>query len=204
VPPRHAPQRPPGPGHRPPATKDRILDAAERLAQTRGFNGFSYADVSALVGITTASLHYHFPGKPALGRALIERYGRRFDAALAAIAAGDRSAPGRLRGYARLYADVLANDRMCLCGMFAAEIATLPPTMQRSVRAFFAANEAWLASVLKAGRATGELGFDGRPVDAAAEWVATLEGAMLLARSHGDPRRLAAATDRLVRSYVVG
>ncbi len=44
-------------------TQTRVLDIAERLAQTRGFNGFSYADVASELGVTTAALHYHFAGK---------------------------------------------------------------------------------------------------------------------------------------------
>ena len=55
-------------------TSERILDIAERLVQTRGFNNFSYADIASELGITTASLHYHFPGKAELGQALITRY----------------------------------------------------------------------------------------------------------------------------------
>ena len=46
--------------------------------QVRGFNGFSYADIASELGITKASLHYHFPGKAELGEALIERYADRF------------------------------------------------------------------------------------------------------------------------------
>jgi TetR/AcrR family transcriptional repressor of nem operon len=55
-------------------TRGRILDTAERLVQTRGFNGFSYADVATELGVTKASLHYHFPGKAELGEALVARY----------------------------------------------------------------------------------------------------------------------------------
>ena len=55
-------------------TAERILDIAERLAQTRGFNGFSYADIAAQLPVTKASLHYHFASKAALGSALIMRY----------------------------------------------------------------------------------------------------------------------------------
>ena len=58
-------------------TATRILDVAERLAQTRGFNGFSYADIAAEVGITKAALHYHFATKAGLGQALIGRYAAR-------------------------------------------------------------------------------------------------------------------------------
>ena len=102
-------------------TATRILDEAERLAQTRGFNGFSYADVAAAVGTTKAALHYHFPTKADLGRALIERYAARFFAALAEIGASGDAEPEQLRRYATLYGDVLRQDRLCLCGMLAAE-----------------------------------------------------------------------------------
>ena len=40
-------------------TSQRILDIAERLVQTRGFNGFSYADIADALKVTKASLHYH-------------------------------------------------------------------------------------------------------------------------------------------------
>ena len=66
-------------------TAQRILDVAEQLVQVRGFNGFSYADIAAELGITKASLHYHYRGKAELGRALITRYGQRFTAELEAI-----------------------------------------------------------------------------------------------------------------------
>jgi TetR/AcrR family transcriptional regulator, transcriptional repressor for nem operon len=53
---------------------------AERLVQLRGFNGFSYAVVAEELGISKASLHYHFAGKAEHGEALIERYASRFTA----------------------------------------------------------------------------------------------------------------------------
>ena len=67
------------------STSTRILDTAEALLQVRGYNGFSYADISTELGITKAALHYHFPGKADLGLALITRYADRFGESLAAI-----------------------------------------------------------------------------------------------------------------------
>ena len=105
---------------------ERILDVAERLAQTRGFNGFSYADVAQELSVTKASLHYHFRSKADLGRALIVRYQSVFGRALAEIGEQSRGAREKLRRYVALYDGVMRQDRMCLCGMFAAEYATLP------------------------------------------------------------------------------
>jgi TetR/AcrR family transcriptional repressor of nem operon len=181
-----------------PRTADLVLDTAERLAQTRGFNGFSYADVSAEVGITTASLHYHFPGKAGLGRALVERYTANFQAALAAIAAREPRGAARLAAYAGLYADVLTARRMCLCGMLAAEYETLPAPVQKAIRAFFDANETWLEDVLERGRLDGDLVFAGDARDAARHWTSALEGAMLLARPYGEVTRLTRVAQRML------
>ena len=87
---------------------------------------------------------------------------------------------------------------MCLCGMLAADYATLPKAMKEGVRRFFDANETWLVEVLVRGRERDELAFAGPPVETARVLVAALEGAMLLARSHGDPSRLRSAGNRLL------
>jgi TetR/AcrR family transcriptional regulator, transcriptional repressor for nem operon len=182
-------------------TATRILDSAESLVQIRGFNGFSYADVAGELSLTTASLHYHFPGKAELGRALIARYAERFTAALAAIDARSDEAPAKLSAYARLYADVLRDQRMCLCGMLAAEYQTLPEPMRTAVIGFFDANEAWVESVLAYGRDDGTLAFAGSPREAARLVVSALEGAMLVARPYGDVERFEMAAERLLAGF---
>jgi len=128
----------------PASTASRVLDTAERLVQVRGFNGFSYADIAAELQITKASLHYHFATKADLGEALITRYAARFLRALAEVDTAGAAAPAKLAAYAKLYADVLSEQKMCLCGMLAAEYPTLPAPMQSAVLGFFDANEAWL------------------------------------------------------------
>jgi len=174
-------------------SKDAVLDVAERLAQTSGYNGFSYADIASRLGITKASLHYHFASKAELGAALIRRYRSAFAAALATIDARLAAPQHRLRAYAGLYEAVLRDERMCLCGMLAAEYATLPSRMQAELGQFFGENERWLSRVLLAGRAAGALRFRESPQVRARVLIAGLEGAMLLARAHGSPRRFHAA-----------
>ena len=179
-------------------TATRILDVAERLVQTRGFNAFSYADIAQALRVTKASLHYHFPTKGKLGERLIERYRTSFLAALHRIDLADHHAGGKLDSYVAIYVDVLARNRMCLCGMLSAEYATLPKPMKDEVRRFFEANEAWLTDLLEHGRNHRELAFKGPAVEAARLLVAALEGAMLLARAQGDHSRLKATADRLM------
>ena len=179
-------------------TPQRILDVAERLVQTRGFNGFSYADIAEALNVTKASLHYHFRGKADLGKSLIERYERNFLTALAAIDGQAKDARDKLRRYAAIYGSVLRDNRMCLCGMLAAEFGTLPEAMRAEMRHFFDENERWLTGVLKEGKRDKALKFRGSPTEAARALVGGLEGAMMIARSYGDPARFEGAKERLL------
>jgi TetR/AcrR family transcriptional repressor of nem operon len=181
-------------------TAARILDVAERLVQSRGFNGFSYADVAAELGVTKASLHYHFQGKGELGEALIRRYASRFADALQQIDAETSAVQEKLAAYTKLYADVLKDERMCLCGMMAADYSTLPPAMRTEVVRFFDDNEAWLERVLEQGASDGVLRYEGSAREEAQLIIGTLEGAMLVARPYGDAARFRVAAERLLSS----
>lgn len=179
-------------------TAERILDIAERLLQTRGFNNFSYADIATELGITTASLHYHYPGKAELGQALITRYAQRFSQALNQIEHDQPNARAKLEAYASLYADVLKGHRMCMCGILAAEYQTLPKPMRTEVIRFFDDNQKWLSGLLTEGKTDRTLNFSGAVDDVAQNILSTLEGAMLVARPYGDLERFNAATNQLL------
>ncbi len=181
-------------------TASQILDVAERLVQQRGFNGFSYADIAAELHVTKAALHYHFAGKAELGEALITRYGANFGAALEALDGAGLDAPAKLEGYARLYLDVLRNERMCMCGMLAAEYQTLPERMKMAVLEFFNANQIWLERVVDQGQREGTLRTRESARDVAGAIVGGFEGALLVARPYSDITRFQAA----VRSLLAG
>jgi TetR/AcrR family transcriptional repressor of nem operon len=184
------------------ATTTRILDVAERLLQVRGYNGFSYGDIATELGITRAALHYHFPGKAELGQALIDRYATRFAGALGELDATAPDAAARLRGYVALYTDVLSADRMCLCGMLAAEHRTLPGVLQQAVCDFFSANTDWLRKVLEEGCADGSLRCPGTAEATASMVLSALEGAMLISRLDSSVERFTATADQLLSGLV--
>ncbi len=55
------------------ATREDILSLADRLIRSKGFNAFSYADISGIMEIRNAAIHYHFPTKEDLGIQVINR-----------------------------------------------------------------------------------------------------------------------------------
>jgi TetR/AcrR family transcriptional repressor of nem operon len=95
----------------------------------------------------------------------------------------------------------MRDDRMCLCGMFAAEYSTLPPLMQRELRRFFDANEQWLTAVLAQGREARELAFWDSPQERARVFLGALEGTMLVARSYNDDERFRVTAEHLLADF---
>ena len=95
-----------------------ILDVAEALVQTRGFNAFSYGDVAQELGCTKAALHYHFASKSELGEALLTRYAERFLEALKGIEAASQDGPTRLRGLRRPVSRCAPPDGACASAAF--------------------------------------------------------------------------------------
>jgi len=82
--------------------------------------------------------------------------------------------------------------------MLAAEYETLPAAMREPILRFFERNEAWLCTVLKAGRADRSMRFEGTAEDGAHTLLGGLEGAMLVARPYRDVTRFETAARRLI------
>lgn len=183
-------------------TSARTLDVAERLVQVRGFAGFTYAQIADEMGISKASLHYHFAGKADLGLALINRYRTRFRSTVEQISAAGAPAAESLAEFVLIHESVLRDGRMCLCGMLAADYDVLPEPMRVAVVDFFDENERWLAGVLESGRDRGELAFSGSAQEAAQTIIGGLEGAMLTTRPYGEIHRFEVMASRLIRGTV--
>src|SRR5262245_20346776 len=131
--------------------REEILDVAEAMIRTAGFNGFSTREVAEAVGIKAASVHYHFPSKADMGIAVTGRYTDRF---LEALGNPDRF-KGHPRQAVKLYVDsfrqALIRDRsLCLCAVLGAEIGGLPREVGGRTRIFFERNIEWLRKALTA------------------------------------------------------
>src|SRR5919202_5684043 len=73
-----APSRPDTPGAGRPDRHQALVEAAFRRLAVDGFEGLRTREVAADVGVNVATLHYYFPTKEALIRAVIGYTMRRF------------------------------------------------------------------------------------------------------------------------------
>lgn len=169
-------------------TAETIMDMAEMLIQTRGYNSFSYKDISEAIGIRNASIHHHFPSKTDLGVAVVKRYTLRFGQELHRLASDD-SLPTmtvfeRYLDPYRMLSD--SQQRVCLCGSLAGEFLALPEEMRDQVNAFFAEHQSWLKAIFERALQTGEFDLPETPAKTAKLVLAALQGALLIQRSMGD------------------
>ena len=170
--------------------REQLVSYAQTLIMLRGYNGFSYRDLAELVGVKTSSIHYYFPTKDDL---ILEAVNTYSSGTLAEMYAIDSSMPAdaRLDRYTRLFGKVLGDgNQICLCGMLASDIASLPESVRQAIQSFFRSNETWLAKLLAEGRRQGVF-IDGVPADAAGRTLyAAFQGSALSSRLFGTKTRL--------------
>lgn len=179
------------------STKNDILDTAETLIQTRGYNGFSYADISAIVGVRKASIHHHFPSKTDLAIEVIKRYNDTFNVCLATIAAKKIAWLDKIRAYIKLYENVLHDDKLCLCGMLASDSETLPIEVRIEIRHFFSDNVAWLSKIVALHYSTMP---KKRLNQISWQIIGSLQGGIVMARMFEKREIFSSATEELLNS----
>ncbi len=148
-----------------------IMDAAEHRIRLGGFNGFSFREIAADVGVKSSSVHYHFPTKADLAAAVIHRYtdevAEHIDAELA-------KEPDPIKVWTRAFRGTLhSEERMCPCTVLGAGSLDLPGQVAAEVKRFF---QMCLDKLEAAGLSAGK----------ASELLATITGAMVVATALGD------------------
>jgi TetR/AcrR family transcriptional regulator, transcriptional repressor for nem operon len=161
-----------------------IIDSAERRIRIGGFNGFSFREIAADVGVKSSSVHYHFPTKEKLAAATIRRY-----TACVAKLIDERSAGGDepIKVWTRAFrTTVRAENHMCPAAILAASAMNLPAEVAVEVKAFF---KMCIDRLVDAGMAK----------NAATEFLSTITGALIIANALGDPAAYDRATKDLAR-----
>ena len=176
-------------------TKQTILDAARKVVQARGYNALSFRELAKDVGIKSASIHYHFPTKGDLGAALARRYTEDAMGYFDQLLVASQDPASVIRDYTAVFRAALENgNRMCLCGIMAAEHHDLPPEVQAEVAGFTNANVQWLSRVLALKQPDAQPEALGAR---ALSILAAIQGAQLVSRGRND----IAAYDQMIESY---
>lgn len=183
-------------------TKTALLNSAERAARQRGFDGFSYADLAADVGIRKASIHHHFPSKAALSVALMKRYYRDLEQACGEIDQDHSTASARLVALIARYRGALEEGQsLCLCVSFSTSTQSLSPETIAEMNRFRDMMLAWLTVTFARGQDDGTVSGVNDPASEAANALPLLEGAQLAARVAQDPAKFDTAMQIIMARF---
>jgi TetR/AcrR family transcriptional repressor of nem operon len=167
-------------------TREQIVDRAYQLMLQRGLNGFSYRDISEPLGIKNAAIHYHFPNKMDLIRALVDENMENVRHGTAQFMAEGGDARIQLEGlfdYARHQCK--CGRPICLAGALAVDYEELPDEIKAANNRFFDYSRKWLTKVLELGREQDAFSFDGQAEIKAMSILATVQGIRQMARALG-------------------
>ncbi|PRZ05112.1 TetR family transcriptional regulator [Isoptericola sp. CG 20/1183] len=174
-----------------PATRDRLVAAAQELFAAQGVGATSPRQVLAASGVGQGSLYHHFPAKHDLAVAAVSATADQALAAALQELSGDSPALGRVLAYLERPRDALAG---CRVGRLTSDQAVMDDDdLRATVRTFFDRLVATVAEVLtEAGVPPDDA------TDRAHAAVAVVQGGYVLARATGDPQAMRAA----VRGFV--
>ncbi|MCV6614993.1 MAG: TetR/AcrR family transcriptional regulator [Cellvibrionaceae bacterium] len=167
--------------------KHEIVEYSLGLLQTQGYESFSYQDIASALGITKASIHYHFPKKEDLGIALCAAIQAWHQRLFEQVSNSDDTAIGKLERYVGgLLQYAQGPNKICPLSSLQADVACLPPALLPSLRALDQHELEFIGALLASGRERGELDFPGEPSAQAAIVVLSVKGALQYSRIHGD------------------
>jgi TetR/AcrR family transcriptional regulator, transcriptional repressor for nem operon len=169
------------------ATRDQILDAAGRLIHLRGYHNTSLDDVLRESGVGKGNFYYYFKSKEGLGYAIIDRVVQGFLERTLEPAFADTDADPVEQIHAFLDRLVEIHRRRncvggCPMGNLASELSDVHEGFRQRLAEIFEHWRVKLADALERGRRRERLRADLDTAAAAGFVVASLEGAILMAK----------------------
>jgi TetR/AcrR family transcriptional regulator, transcriptional repressor for nem operon len=181
-------------------TRQRILGEAMRLINVKGYHHTSMSDIIESTGIKKGNLYFHFPSKDDLICELIalarDEYGRYLRKNIRGGSPLERL-EGMLNGVRRFHASY-GFVGGCIFGNMALEMGDENPRVARLVRDVFDEWAGMIRELVESARVAGEVPESVDPGAAARMIIATLEGAVMMAKLTKDEAGFKAVCDSLI------
>lgn len=139
-------------------TRENIVDKADQLIRNKGYNAFSFKDISNDIGIKTASIHYHFPTKSDLGVATIKEHIARCVALKEKVS--NESPLTQLEAFLEVQAQIKRENKVCIVGSLATDLNTLDESIKAELQQFAQIVLNWITEILIEGKKLGIFDFD--------------------------------------------
>src|SRR5258708_1326487 len=181
------------------SNRNKLLTEGLRVVHERGYMGASVRDIVSAAGVPQGSFTNHFASKEAFGLEVLDLYSEGNRRVIRETLLNDALPPlQRLGAYIDANLARLSRDEMrygCLYGNFSAEACGHSEPIRHRLVEIFDEVEGAVTSCLRVAVAHGDLPASTDCDDFAAYFVASLQGAFLLAKA----RRTSAPVERFKR-----
>ena len=138
-------------------TRTEIIQIGDSLIRERGYNAFSFSDISKHLHIKNASVHYHFPTKTALGVAIIQEHIGRLEQLKNKTA--NKSPLEKLKAFLSIYSTAKSENKVCIVGSMATDLYTVDPEIQDELKKLANNILKWITEILQEGKSNGVFHF---------------------------------------------
>jgi AcrR family transcriptional regulator len=174
-------------------TRNDIINLAEELVLSKGYNWFSYADISKPLNIKNAAVHYHFPTKEDLGVAIVEKQAANFREVKQASA--KRKPEAAIMLLTGFYKQYVKEKKVCMIGSMGTDLLTLPESVQRHLKVQLDDIWQWLTEQLERGKANGDFKFETDSRIKALDCISNLAAGVQIARIEGTTKEFDALVE---------
>ena len=165
------------------STRENILTITDELILSKGYNAFSFADISNELGIKKASIHYHFSSKEELGKCLIKSH---IDKTKALFDEAKTLTPTeRLLLFIDIYNQRKSAHQVCIVGSLSTDLMTLGDSMKNEMKELSSIILNGLTDILIEGKRENTFRFADQPRTKALMIITNLLGGLQLSRLTG-------------------
>jgi TetR/AcrR family transcriptional repressor of nem operon len=182
------------------STRDRLLDAAQRLMLAKGFAATTVDEICEAAKLTKGSFFHYFQSKDHLGRELLERFCCSAEQLHAGFCGNESDPLKRVFCYIDAMTACARDPLMsrgCLLGTFAHELSDTHPQIRSACAKGFKAWAEQFAKQLAAAKAAHPPRTPFDSMELAEHLIAVVEGALILGKAQRDP----AALERSLRHF---
>jgi AcrR family transcriptional regulator len=140
-------------------TREKILELGENLIRTRGYNAFSYQDISSELGIKNAAVHYYYPSKKNLGTSIVKTNIQRFEEMIDNMQSRSFDEWQQLDAFIKIYIKSNRERKKCLVGSLSPDFNTLDESTQKELKRMVELILNWLSKLLASGKEKGIFAF---------------------------------------------
>ncbi|HYX05876.1 MAG TPA: TetR/AcrR family transcriptional regulator [Bacteroidales bacterium] len=163
-------------------TREKIIELGEDLIRTKGYNAFSYQDISSALGIKNAAIHYYFPTKANLGTSIVKTNIQRFEEMVGNMHSRDFDEIKQLDTFIKIYIKSHREKKVCLFGALSPAFDTLNEVTQKELSKMIDIILHWLTGILASGKQKGLFDFNESPENRATMIFSGLVASLQLSR----------------------